>query len=230
MKLNMKQKLKINDTTTNYFNAVASAFARYGDNQPRGGVIYNSPCTMENGILYIDAYGYGCIQNSNLNPYKKMYLRKRQPWNAPVPKLANCVKIMEVLAKGEFRKIVLGHRSEFAPWMDHKYQITKTILGLVRQLSCGVPVEIYTSSDLIAHNDYIAAMSGIRNLRINMRMKLPKSIEVASEIVQLHYTRETEPGGPSLLRRSMAIDKLSACGFDIKRVGFGFYVKTSDLK
>jgi hypothetical protein len=91
------------------------------------------------------------------------------------------------------------------PWMDQKYGVTKRALEEARDN--GLPVTLNTSSDLIGHDDYIAA--------------LPKGSKVrlyAPPAGKDNLNRDAFPGSPSRARIDSAFKKLKSSGVDVELI------------
>jgi hypothetical protein len=110
-------------------------YERFGNNQPRGGVVYKGTmkfleaqdCAQCFHRFEIDTYGRGCIHNCAYC-YAKSYLSIRRYWNAPIPFM----------------------------WLDKKYRVTLELLKILRFYK--YPYIIFTRSDLIAQDEYMRAM------------------------------------------------------------------------
>lgn len=221
-----------------FFEVQAMLVARFGSDVPARGVLHTTPCTLKDGALFIDTYGLGCIHDSELNPYRKS-LKRAGLWNSPTPFPADLNVVFEYLNNGDYDRIIIGHKSEPFPWMDSKYEIAKTIMRLVSQLST-CPVQINTSSDLVGRDDYIDLFKPIRGrLTINMRTEFTRTTFTKSQILKSlgrdywpslknidQIMRVIEPGAPSLLRRDKACTRLIDSGFKVKHVSLKHYAKT----
>lgn len=87
------------------------------------------------------------------------------------------------------------------PWMDSKYEITKSALKNAKS-----PVRVNTSSDLIARDDYIEALPLGSTVRIY-------GLSPAENLNRLLF-----PGNPSQKRLEAAVEKLKSAGVDVKMV------------
>jgi hypothetical protein len=221
-----------------FFEVQAMLVARFGSDIPARGVLHTTPCTLKDGALFIDTYGRGCTHNSDLNPYRKS-LKRAGLWNSPMPFPADLNVVFEYLNNGDYDRIVIGHKSEPFPWMDSKYEISKTIMRLVSQLST-CPVQINTSSDLVGRDDYRDVLRPIQGrLTINMRTEYSRTTFTKFQIMKSlgrdvgptlanidQIIRCIEPGAPSLKRRQDACTRLTDHGFRIKHVSLKHYPKT----
>ena len=195
--------------------------ARYGDNQPRGGVLFNtgfkvnygSSCSKCHYAFEIDTYGRGCIHNCNYC-YAKEILTRHGYWNSPQPFPLNMSEIRKVFytvfetdKKSKWREIMeqkiplrIGSMSDSFMWMDRKYKVTQELLKILKFYN--YPNIIFTRSDLIAHDDYIELMdSDLTSIQFSMCGTNEK------------ITRIIEPGSPSIARRLTALEKLNEEGF-----------------
>lgn len=177
--------------------------ARFGDQQPVGGVVYKGGCLFTKDTLYIDAYGRGCTSNSIGNPYREDLIN-RGFWNRPFPFPSDLPDMYAALirAKNEGLKIQFGLKSEAMPWLDQKYKIGKEILHMLNTLE--LSFTIFTASDLVAHDDYIGLLD---NATVVMRVPAGATEE---------QLRKDEPGAPSLSRRLKALEKLKSAGVKTK--------------
>lgn len=196
--------------------------SRYGDNQPRGGVVFNTifklinsheSCSQCHYALELDTYGRGCIHNCSYC-YAKAQLTVRGFWNNPMPfpiDLSEFRKIFYTVFETEknsvWRNILqrrvpirIGCMSDSFMWMDYKYKVTLEALKILKFYK--YPYIIATRSDLAAHDDYIAAMD--TNLA-----HVQFSITGTNEKI----TKLLEPGAPSLKRRFAALLKLAEAGY-----------------
>lgn len=108
--------------------------------------------------------------------------------DTPFPLPANVGDLQGVLGKD----VLVGGQDPFT-WADSKYKVTKKLL----QKHFDKPLEIHTRSDLIAHDDYIAAIN-------------PNKHKVYMHIISTNddIKRELEPQQPSARRRLGAARKL----------------------
>lgn len=197
-------------------------FARYGDVQPRGGVVFNtglklinhhSSCSKCHYAFEIDTYGRGCTHNCSYC-YAKEILTRHGYWNEPQPfplNLADLRKIFytvfETDKPSKWRQVLeqkfplrLGSMSDCFMWMDRKYKITYELLKILRYYN--YPYIIVTRSDLVAHDEYTDVLD--REL-CSIQFTICGGNEKISRIL--------EPGSPSVERRLAALSKLSDEGF-----------------
>lgn len=190
--------------------------ARYGLNPPKGGVIYKERFKPDDlNELYIDSYGRGCIQNIIHNPYKKQ-LEKQGLWNRPMPFPADLKNVYNALIKHKDSPVHLGLKSEFFPWMDLKYNFSLEILYMLKDLN--IKAEIFTCSDLIAHDTYIYL---VRDVASKVTVRMPN--------LNPKTARIEEPGAPSALRRKRAIEKLRDFGVPVSVVDYKYWPKPKDF-
>ncbi len=160
--------------------------ARFGDNLPAHfALAMNKPQAIP--------YKYG-------DPHNVKYRTKRYTFNKPMPVPCevtekSCTKVKGVLTLGS--KCEQGIDEPF-PWMDHKYQVA---LNFLKSLPDGTSLNIFTRSDLIAHDDYVTELK-----------RLKATVYVLFASVDDETNRTNEPGAPSYKRRKMAVDKLREQG------------------
>jgi hypothetical protein len=126
---------------------------RFGDRQPRGGVVYKGTmklletqdCAQCYHRFEIDTYGRGCVHNCAYC-YAKSYLSIRRYWNEPIPFPIDIAAIRKIFAtvfetskKNKFRHILerriplrLGSMSGAFMWIDKKYRVTLELLKILR--------------------------------------------------------------------------------------------------
>lgn len=136
------------------------------------------------------------IQWGNNHVYKE-----KGVWNAPfpVPTEIDVKKVGGVLGKG----VETGSGPDPFMWMDRKY---KTGLNALKAHK-GLPLEINTRSDLIAHDQYI------------------EHLDPKNHVINIHFmsdnddiNRKLEPGAPSVKRRMRAAKKLMDEGFKVNLI------------
>lgn len=197
-------------------------YERFGDSQPRGGVVFksvfklinsHSSCTQCHYALELDTYGRGCIHNCSYC-YAKAQLTTHGFWNRPMPfpiDLSEARRlfytVFETNKSSRWRSILenrvpirIGCMSDSFMWMDQKYKVTLEMLKILKFYR--YPYIIATRSDLAAHDDYLAAMD--RDLA---------SVQFSLTGTNEHVTRMLEPGAPSLKRRLTALKKIREAGF-----------------
>jgi DNA repair photolyase len=196
--------------------------ARYGENQPRGGVVYNkglkllnyhTSCSKCHYAFELDTYGRGCVHNC-VWCYAKETLTRYGYWNEPIPFPVNLAEIRkEFYTAFETEKsskwsdllrkripIRLGSMSDSFMWIDKKYKVTLELLKILRHYQ--YPYIVFTRSDLIADDLYLE----------NLDPKL-SSIQFSICGGNEQLTKGLEPGSPSVHRRLEALKKLSEQGF-----------------
>lgn len=97
-----------------------------------------------------------------------------------------------------------GSNPDPLSWYDTKFSITKQLIE--KHSTAGIPLEINTSSDLVAREDYVSAMP--KGTTVNMYM-LTSNEEI---------NRAIFPGNPSLRRQQAAVDKLRESGIKVNVV------------
>jgi len=173
--------------------------ARYGDDQPRGGVIVH---TLPKAKHAIDAYGRGCVHNCN-GCSSKDNLSKHGYWNRPMPFPVNPIEIARRMERMRGKTMRLGLRSDPLMWMDRKYKWTQAILRLARHY--GVKLVVYTKSDLAAGDEYIPLLRGHKVV-----------LTVHNRLANEEQARLEEPGVASILRRERAFSRLRESGIQAR--------------
>ncbi|WP_143308452.1 SPL family radical SAM protein [Candidatus Entotheonella palauensis] len=196
-------------------------YARWGADQPRGGVVYKGTmklleaqdCARCFHRFEIDTYGRGCIHNCAYC-YAKSYLSIRRYWNEPIPFPIDIAAIRHIFAtvfetskRNKFRSILekriplrLGSMSDAFMWMDKTYRVTFELLKILKFYH--YPYIIFTRSDLVADDAYMQVM--------DPRLA---SVQMSISSINPALTRTLEPGAPSPERRLKALQKLAAHGF-----------------
>ena len=195
---------------------------RYGENQPRGGVMYNqglklvnhhSSCSKCHYSLELDTYGRGCIHDC-IYCYARETLTRHGYWNKPMPFPVNLAEIwktfytvFETDKDSKWRSILekrvpirIGSMSDSFMFMDKKYGVTLELLRMLKHYE--YPYVIFTRSDLVAEQQYLNVMD-------------PKlaSIQLSVSGGNEELTRKLEPGAPSVARRLKALKNLVDAGF-----------------
>jgi hypothetical protein len=183
--------------------------ARFGDKQPKGGVIANIKPIEKDGALIIDTYGQGDIHNAPTTVGGEDVTKiKKDAWNRPMPFPTDFRKI-EDAAKNFDGPIILGNKSDPFMWMDQKYEMTKNLLNSLE----GKDITIRTRSDLVGHDDYIPLL---KKNNTTVQMIVPERIVGLGNMEQA--IRTLEPGAPSLERRLEAVQKLRENGINVEIV------------
>jgi DNA repair photolyase len=195
--------------------------ARFGENQPRGGVVFNTTfklvnhlasCTRCHYSFEIDCYGRGCTFNC-LYCYAKEQLFARKYWNEPIPfpvNLADVRKtfhtVFETSRKSKWRAILeqriplrIGSMSDSFMWMDRKYGVAKELLKILKFYE--YPYIVFTRSDLLAEDEYLSLLSP-------ELCSIQFSISGGNE----KLTKLLEPGAPTVARRLKALKVLADAG------------------
>ncbi|MBX9765889.1 MAG: hypothetical protein K2X47_01340 [Bdellovibrionales bacterium] len=196
--------------------------ARFGSEQPRGGVVfktsfklanYHTSCSKCHYAFEIDSYGRGCIHECSYC-YAKDQLSAHGYWNRPIPFPVDLSEIRKVFytvfetdKASKWRDVLsqrvplrIGSMSDSFMWIDQKYKITQELLRILKFYA--YPNVIFTRSDLVAHDDYIKLMD-------------PKlsAIQFSISGDNQKLTKAIEPGAPSVERRFLALKKLRRSGF-----------------
>jgi DNA repair photolyase len=195
--------------------------ARFGDKQPRGGVVFNttlkllnhhSTCTKCHYSFEIDSYGRGCVHNC-LYCYAKESLYAHKYWNEPMPFPVNLAEVRKIFytvfetnRRSKWRDILeqriplrIGSMSDSFMWIDRKYGVTKELLNILNHYK--YPHVVFTRSDLIAEDEYL-------------RLLDPKLCAVQFSISggNEKITKLIEPGAPPVKRRLNALATLASAG------------------
>lgn len=195
---------------------------RFGHEQPRGGITFNTPFKLVNShatcqqCLYafeIDTYGRGCVHDC-VYCYAKAQLTVHGYWNKPFPMPVDLTEIWKVFytvfetdKKSKWREVMekrvpirIGSMSDSFMFMDKKYKVTQELLRMLDYYQ--YPYIIFTRSDLVAHDEYIELMN-------------PDlcSVQMSMSSINDELTRKIEPGTPNAARRLKALQKLTQNGF-----------------
>jgi DNA repair photolyase len=196
--------------------------ARFGDEQPRGGVVFNTSlklvnhhtsCSKCHYAFEIDSYGRGCTHNCTYC-YAKESLTSHGYWNRPMPFPVNLAEVRKIFytvfetdRPSSWREVLekriplrLGSMSDSFMWMDRKYKITQELLKILNFYD--YPHVIFTRSDLVAEDEYLALL---RKDLVSIQFSMCGGNEA--------ITRKVEPGAPSVERRLEALKKLAENGY-----------------
>ncbi|NQZ18773.1 MAG: hypothetical protein HRT44_05885, partial [Bdellovibrionales bacterium] len=188
----------------------------------RGGFMFKTTFKLVNShstcqqCLYafeVDTYGRGCVHDCHYC-YAKEQLNSHGYWNNPypVPVDINSIRktlytVFETDKPNKWRNILqsktpirIGSMSDSFMWMDQKIQVTKEFLRLLNHYK--YPYLIFTRSDLVARDDYLALID--RDLA---------SIQFSLSSTNDKLNRLIEPGAPSAARRLKALKKLNEAGY-----------------
>jgi DNA repair photolyase len=191
------------------------------DEPPRGGVVFNttlklvnfhSTCSKCHYAFEIDAYGRGCFHNC-VYCYAKDQLTAHGFWNRPQPFPVNLAEVRKIFytvfetsKPSKWREVMekrvplrIGSMSDSFMWMDTKYGVTKELLKILNFYK--YPYLIFTRSDLVAHDDYMALLE-----------KDLCGVQFSIAGNNQAFIRAIEPGAPSYERRLRALQKLSKNG------------------
>ena len=196
-------------------------YARFGDQQPRGGVVYKGTLKLLQAYncahcfhrFEIDTYGRGCVHNCAYC-YAKSALSMHRSWNEPIPFPIDIAAIQNIFAtvfetskRSKFRSILerrvplrIGSMSDAFMWMDKKYRVTLELLKILRFYR--YPYLIFTRSDLVADEEYLGVMDPTL-----------ASIQMSLSSINPELTRQLEPGAPAPSKRLQALQKLAEHGF-----------------
>lgn len=195
--------------------------ARFGDNQPRGGVVFHTnfklvnshhECSKCHYSFEIDSYGRGCVHNC-VYCYAKDQLTLKGYWNRPHPMPVDLAEIRKIFytvfetdKRSKWRALLesriplrIGSMSDSFMWMDLKYRVSYELLKILRHYQ--YPYLIFTRSDLVAHDEYISLID-------------PKigAVQFSISGNNEEMSRKIEPGAPNVARRLAALKKLNAAG------------------
>lgn len=195
---------------------------RFGLEQPRGGVIFNTPFKLVNShhtcqqCLYafeIDTYGRGCTHDC-VYCYAKAELTVHGYWNKPFPMPVDVSDIwktfytvFETDKNSKWRSVMekriplrIGSMSDSFMHMDQKYGVTKELLRILDYYK--YPYLVFTRSDLVAHDDY---MNLLNPDLCSVQMSISSTNDEMNKLI--------EKGAPSAKRRLKALQKLTQNGF-----------------
>lgn len=195
---------------------------RFGHEQPKGGITFNSPFKLVNShttcqqCLYafeVDTYGRGCVHDC-VYCYAKAELTVHGYWNKPFPMPVDITEIWKVFytvfetdKKSKWRKVMekripirIGSMSDSFMFMDKKYKVTQEFLKILNYYK--YPYIIFTRSDLVAHDDYINLLNPDL---CSVQMSIASTNDKLNKLI--------EPGTPSAKRRLKALQKLTRNGF-----------------
>jgi len=196
--------------------------ARYGDEQPRGSVVFNqtlklvnyhTSCSKCHQAFELDTYGRGCIHNC-VYCYAKDTLTVHGYWNRPMPFPVNMAEVrkhfytvFETNKPSKWREILekriplrIGSMSDSFMWMDRKYKVTQELLKILDFYK--YPHIIFTRSDLVAHDDYLKLLN--RDL-VSVQMSICGGNQKLTDLI--------EPGAPDVPSRLKALKTLNEEGF-----------------
>lgn len=195
---------------------------RFGHDQPKGGITFNSPFKLVNShstcqqCLYafeVDTYGRGCVHDC-VYCYAKAQLTVHGYWNKPFPMPVDITEIWKVFhtvfetdRRSKWRNVMkqripirIGSMSDSFMFMDKKYKVTQEFLRILDYYN--YPYIIFTRSDLISHDDYLNLLNPDL---CSVQMSIASTDDKLNKII--------EPGTPSAKRRLKALQKLTRNGF-----------------
>lgn len=195
--------------------------ARYGDEQPRGGVMFQGPVRFKsNNYITVDTYGRGDIGNihhqGGVLEFASRYSKRNSAassngyWNRPMPFPSNIATLIDSLKGTE--QVKLGVDSDPFAWMDRKYRVT---LEFLHQL-LNSPVKVLcinTRSDLVAMDEYadVLKLLTAKGVNVCVFVHVPT---VNNVVLDEMNTQIIEPGVSSIKRRLNAVEKLKSLGID----------------
>ena len=218
--------LRANRVESNYpdtfdYGMYDRLFERFGDKQPRGGVVFGGTikfleakdCKKCFHRFEIDTYGRGCTHNCTYC-YAKSYLSVRKYWNEPMPFPIDISEIRHIFAtvfetgkRHKLRSFLekriplrIGSMSDSFMWLDKKYKVTQELLKILKFYD--YPYLVFTRSDLVADDEYLKLMDPSL-----------ASIQMSISSINEEMTRIIEPGAPPPSRRLAALQKLAKEGF-----------------
>lgn len=203
------------------WSAYDQLYNRFGDNQPRGGVVFKTTfklvnhhltCTKCHYSFEIDSYGRGCMHDCTYC-YAKEQLSAHGYWKRPIPFPVDLSEVRKILytvfetdKPSKWRDVMMkrvplriGSMSDSFMWMDQKYGVTKELLRMLNFYK--YPYVIFTRSDLVAHEDYLPLIDP--NLG---------SVQFSISGNNEKLTKAIEPGAPSPKRRFEALKTLADAG------------------
>lgn len=195
---------------------------RFGLEQPRGGIVFNTPFKLVNShstcqqCLYafeLDTYGRGCTHDC-VYCYAKAELTVHGYWNKPFPMPVDVSDIwktfytvFETDKNSKWRSVMekriplrIGSMSDSFMHMDQKYGVTKELLRILDYYK--YPYLVFTRSDLVAHDDY---MNLLNPDLCSVQMSISSTDDKMNKLI--------EKGAPSAKRRLKALQKLTQNGF-----------------
>jgi DNA repair photolyase len=204
------------------FNTYRDLELRFGNEQPRGGIIFGTPFKLVNHhsscqqCLYafeVDTYGRGCTHDC-VYCYAKEQLTKHGYWNRPFPMPVDVTDlwqtfydVFETDKSSKWRSVMekrtpirIGSMSDSFMWMDKKYKVTQEFLKLLNHYE--YPYIIFTRSDLISKSPYIDLLNPDL---CSVQMSIASTNDEMNKLL--------EPGTPSAKRRLEALKELTRNGF-----------------
>lgn len=220
----MWRKVKsLNSKMPDHFNwkIYDDLFRKFGENQPRGGVVFktglklvnhHSSCSKCHYAFEIDTYGRGCVHNCHYC-YAKAQLTTHGFWNAPHPFPLDISEVRKIFhsvfetdKKSRWREVLssrmplrIGSMSDSFMKMDVKYGVTRELLRILSFYN--YPYIVFTRSDLVADSPYI-----------NLLRKDLCSVQLSISGNNDKLTKAIEPGAPSTTLRLNALRKLNDAG------------------
>lgn len=220
----MMMKLKdLNSQYPDTFNwsIYDELYEKFGSEQPRGGVVFKTnfklvnfhhTCSKCHYSFEVDTYGRGCVHDC-IYCYAKDQLTLKGYWNRPHPMPVDLSEIRKIFhtvfetdKKSKWRDLLeariplrIGSMSDSFMWMDRKFKVSLELLKILKFYQ--YPYIIFTRSDLIANDEYIAQLD---NKITAIQFSISGNNEEINKLI--------EPGAPSIKRRLKAIKKLNESG------------------
>ncbi len=203
------------------FNVYRNLELRFGINQPRGGIVFNTPFKLVNShhtcqqCLYsfeIDTYGRGCLHEC-VYCYAKAELTVHGYWNKPFPMPIDISEVwktfytvFETEKSSKWRSVLekriplrIGSMSDSFMHMDQKYGVTRELLKI---LNCyRYPFVVFTRSDLVARQEYLELLDPEL---CSVQMSISSTNDDLNKLI--------ERGAPSAKRRLTALQQLAKAG------------------
>ena len=214
--LNSKYKSTFN------FEVFKDLELRFGLEQPRGGIVFNTTFKLVNShsscqqCLYafeLDTYGRGCTHDC-VYCYAKQQLTQHGSWNKPFPMPVDIAEIwksfytvFETNKPSKWRDVLekriplrIGSMSDSFMWMDKKYKVTQELLKILKHYN--YPYIIFTRSDMVGATPYIDLLD-------------PDlcSVQMSISSTNDDLNKKIEPGTPSSKKRLEALKRLTQNGF-----------------
>jgi DNA repair photolyase len=220
-----KKLAQLSSYKTDYdFKTYKRLEERFGLDQPHGGAVLSSqdPFKIINthksnqqcfNAFEMDTYGRGCSHDSARCDSSAEHTVLGY-WNKPFPMPRDITSIWDAFytvfetdKNNKWREVLekkiplrIGSESDGFMYMDRKYRVTYELLKILKYYN--YPYIIVTSSDLVAHDDYLAVMD--HDLA---------SVQLGIPSLNDELNKKIEPGAPSAIRRLKAVQKLTRNGF-----------------
>ena len=216
-KLTIQSKYK----TSFDFDIYRDLELRFGEEQPRGGITFNTNFKLVNShttcqqCLYafeLDTYGRGCVHDC-VYCYAKEQLTGHGYWNRPFPMPIDVTALWNIFytvfetdKPNKWRSVLerrvpirIGSMSDSFMLLDKKYKVTQEVLKLLNYYK--YPFVVFTRSDLISQDEYLNLLDP--NL-CSVQMSIASTNDKMNKLI--------EPGAPNSKRRLASLKKLSNAG------------------